>query len=119
MRVFGELTTLGERMVELGRIWGVGRGGAIITVEEEQDRRQEVEEDTVGAITIITAVEEDQHKDGEITIMLQIVLGADSLKRQTDSLRRSGETLEQVVGQDSIEYQKEGLVCEYSHFSIT
>ena len=98
MRVFGELTTLGERMVELGRIWGVGRGGAI---------------------TIITTVEEDQDKDGEITIMLQIVVGADSLKRQTDSLRRSGETLEQVVGQDSIEYQKEGLVCEYSHFSIT
>ena len=98
MRVFGELTTLGERMVELGRIWGVGRGGAI---------------------TIITAVEEDQDKDGEITIMLQIVVGADSLKRQTDSLRRPGETLEQVVGQDSIEYQNEGLVCEYSHFSIT
>ena len=98
MRVFVEQTTLGERMVELGRIWGVGRGGAI---------------------TIITAVEEDQDKDGEITIMLQIVLGADSLKRQTDSLRRSGETLEQVVGQESIEYQKEGLVCKYSHFSIT
>ena len=98
MRVFVEQTTLGERMVELGRIWGVGRGGAI---------------------TIITAVEEDQDKDGEITIMLEIVLGADSLKRQTDSLRRSGETLEQVVGQESIEYQKEGLVCKYSHFSIT
>ena len=98
MRVFGELTALGERMVELGRMWAVGRGGAITT---------------------ITAVGEEQDKGGAITILWQVVVGADSHKRQTDSLRRSGETLEQAVGQDIIEYQEERLVCEYSPCKIT
>ena len=98
MRVFGELTALGERVVKLGRIWGVGRGGAI---------------------TVITAVGEEQDKDGAITIPWQVVGGGDLHRRQADSLSRSGETLEQVVGHDIVEYQEEELVCEHSPFSIT
>jgi hypothetical protein len=59
LRVFGELIVSGGRVVELGRIWGVVKVGAITAVEEEQDRRQEVEEDTCRAITILSAVEEE------------------------------------------------------------